>query len=144
VSKKQLRAWFADAEDLLAEVDVDGERSFVLAADLDELLATSPTKTVRLLGGFDQYVLGPGTDDDRVLPSARRWSVSKQSGWIAPVVVAGGVIRGTWTLDGDDAKVSWFAEAGRAPRTALAAEVERLGGIVGRDLRIRVTVEPLP
>jgi hypothetical protein len=44
-----------------AEVEVDGERAYVLAEDLDELVSTRPTTVVRLLPGFDQYVLGSGT-----------------------------------------------------------------------------------
>ena len=63
--KRQLRAWFGELEPQLAEVDVDGVRAFVLAEDLDELASTSATDAVRLLPGFDQYVLGPGTGDGR-------------------------------------------------------------------------------
>ncbi len=40
--KRQLRAWFGELEPQLAEVDVEGERAFVLAEDLDELAATPP------------------------------------------------------------------------------------------------------
>jgi hypothetical protein len=137
--KRQLRAWFHDLGDRLAEVDVDGERAYVLAADLDELAAARPTRTLRLLPGFDQYVLGPGTADIRVVPAARRAAVSRQSGWISPVVVTGGVVTGTWELDGDEVRVAWFREARRQP-TALRAEVARLAGIVGRELRPTVSV----
>jgi hypothetical protein len=137
--KRQLRAWFSSLGDLLAEVEVDGEASYVLAADVDELVTTTPTTTVRLLPGFDQYVLGPGTADGHVVPAARRAAVSKQSGWIAPVVVVGGVVRGTWELDGDEVRVAWFSEAGRRPRHALNAEVERLSSIIGRDLRLAIS-----
>lgn len=136
--KRHLRALFAALGDRLAEVDVEGERAYVLAEDLDELAATKPTSAVRLLPGFDQYVLGPGTGDGHVVPAARRSAVSRQAGWISPVVVAGGVVRGTWGLDGDDVRVAWFGEAGRPPRKALAAEGARLGAILGRDVRVRV------
>ena len=132
--KRQLRAWFDALADRLAEVDVDGVRAHVLAEDLDELVASAPVTTVRLLPGFDQYVLGPGTADGRVVPSPRRAAVSRQSGWISPVVVVGGVVGGTWELDGDQVRVAWFGEAGRPPRTALRAEVARLSTILGRAL----------
>jgi hypothetical protein len=138
--KRQLRAWFAELEPALAEVDVDGERAYVLAEDVDELASTQPTAAVRLLPGFDQYVLGPGTADGRVVPASRRAAVSRQAGWISPVVVAGGVVRGTWELDGDDLRVAWFAEAGRQPRRALHAEAGRMSSILGRDLRLVATV----
>ena len=138
--KRQLHAWFAALEDRLAEVEVDGERRYVLADDLDELVATSPSSAVRLLSGFDQYVLGPGTGDGHVVPSARRAAVSRQSGWISPVVVRGGVVRGTWELGDDDARIAWFRESGRAPQKLLRAEVERIAAIVGRDLRPSVSL----
>jgi hypothetical protein len=111
----------------------------VLEEHADELATTKPTTAVRLLPGFDQYVLGPGTADGHVLPQARRRAVSRQSGWIAPVVVAGGVVSGTWELDGDEARVAWFGEAGKPPAKALAAEAERLSGILRRELRIAVS-----
>ena len=89
---------------------------------------------MRLLPGFDQYVLGPGTGDGHVVPSARRSAVSRQSGWIAPVVLAGGAVCGTWELDGVRVRIDWFAEAGRPPHSALKAEVARLAAILDRDL----------
>ena len=140
VSVRRLRAWVAAFGDRLAEVDVDGEVAWVRAEDLDELAVAQPSTAVRLLGGFDDYVLGPGTDDGRVVPAARRGAVSRQSGWIAPVVVVGGVVRGTWELERDIARVSWFKEAGRVPRTSVSGEVARLSAILGRDLRAEVSV----
>ena len=140
IPARRLRAWFAGLGDSLAEVELDGERAYVLAEDLDELAATGPTTTVRLLPGFDQFVLGPGTDDGQVVPSARRAAVSKQSGWIAPVVVAGGVVCGTWEVDGGLIRVGWFGEAGTVPRRAIGSEAERLSSILGRDLRVEVAV----
>jgi hypothetical protein len=132
--------WFSALDDRLAEIDVDGERTYVLAEDLDDIASAKPTAAVRLLPGFDQYVLGPGTEDAHVLAPKRRTAVSRQSGWIAPIVVAGGVVKGTWNVDGEDLRVDWFKEAGRPPRTQLATEVERLSSILGRDLRARIVL----
>ena len=140
VGKRRVRAWFDSLGSRLGEVEVGGERAFVLAEDLDELRATRPTRALRLLPGFDQFVMGPGTDDGHVTPARRRTAVSKQSGWIAPVVLAGGVARGTWTLEGDRVRVEWFKEAGAVPRTALQGEVERLSRILARELRSEVNV----
>jgi hypothetical protein len=139
--KRQLKAWFGEVEARLAEVDVDGTSAYVLAEDLDELLTTRPTTAVRLLPGFDQYVLGAGTADGRVVPSSRRAAVSRQAGWISPVVVVGGVVRGTWELDADAARIAWFREAGKPPRRALGEEVARISSVLGRELRpaIRLT-----
>ena len=139
VDKRRLRTWFSALGDRLAEVEVDGESAHVLAEDLDELASARPTSAVRLLPGFDQYVLGPGTADGHVVPKARRAHVSKQGGWIAPVVVAGGVVGGTWELDGDQVRVAWFREAGTLPRTALETEVARLSSILDRSLRSAIS-----
>jgi len=138
--KRRLRTWFDSLGDRLAEVEIDGDRAYVLAEDVDELASARPTTAVRLLPGFDQYVLGPGTADGHVVPPARRTAVSKQSGWISPVVVAGGVVCGTWDIDGDELRVTWFSEAGVAPRRALAFEVDRLSAILSRGLRMTISL----
>jgi hypothetical protein len=134
IGARQLRTWFATLGDQVAEVEVGGEPAYVRAEDLDELVAARSTSVVRLLPGFDQYVLGPGTDDGHVVPAARRAAVSRQAGWISPVVVAGGAVSGTWDLSGDLVRVAWFRGAGRMPRHALDEEVRRLSSILDRDL----------
>jgi hypothetical protein len=107
-----------------------------------DLAAAQPGAGLHLVPGFDQWVLGPGTDDGHVVPSHRRGLVSRQAGWISPVVLVGGVVSGTWQVDGDVVAVAWFSEAGRVPEAALEAAVGRLGGIVGRALRVTVTDVP--
>lgn len=136
--QRKLDAWFHALGRGLAEVDVEGERAYVLAKDLDSLASARPTATVRLLPGFDQYVLGPRTEDPHIIPPKRRRSVSLQSGWIAPVVIAGGVVSGTWSLAGDTARIAWFRESGRAPRRALEAEARRFAGLLDRDLDVTI------
>ena len=136
IGTRSLRAWFEDLGDRLEEVELDGEQVYVRAEDVDELASTKLSTAIRLIAGFDQWVLGPGTDDTRIIAAARRRAVSKQSGWIAPAVVAGGVVAGTWGVDGDLARVTWFKENGRIPKKSLEAEASRLSIIFGRDLRL--------
>jgi hypothetical protein len=138
VDKRRLRGWFRGSGDRLADVEIDGQPAHVLAADLAELVSTRPTGAVRLVPAFDQCVLGPGTRDPLVVPSARRAAVSRQSGWISPVVLVEGRICGTWEVDGEEARIVWFGEAGRPPRRAIDAEVSRLSSILGRDLRTSI------
>jgi Winged helix DNA-binding domain len=139
-SKARMREWFADLGDELVEVDAEGDRAWILAEHADELAVTKPTSAVRLLPGFDQYVLGPGTKDRRVISAARRTDVSRTAGWISPVVVAAGTVCGTWELDGTDVRVHWFKEAGRVPRRAIADEVASLSTLLGGDLQAEVTL----
>jgi hypothetical protein len=139
---RKLRAWFAGTAEPLVQVEVDGELNYMRQADVDDLAATKPSRAVRLHGGFDQWVLGPGTADAHVIPPGRRTAVSKQAGWIAPIVTVGGVVAGTWELKSEVVSVSWFRESGKVPASSLAAEVGRLGSILGRDVRAEVAVVP--
>lgn len=134
--RKRLRSWLNDLTDRLAAVDIEGETAYVLAEDLDELLATSPTDAVRLLPGHDQWVIGPGTKDRHVVPAAHRTPVTRK----ANLVIAGGVVSGTWSAAADELRVTWFAEHGKPPRKALDEEVARLAGILDRPLRATVDI----
>jgi len=138
IGKRRIQAWFKELRPRLAEVEVGGERAYLRAEDLDELMSIKPTRAVRLLPGFDQFVMGPGTGDGHVVPAQRRRAVSKQSGWISPVVLAGGVVRGTWGLAGDRIVVAWFKEAGAPPRSQIKAEVKRLSSILDRNLSVAI------
>jgi hypothetical protein len=90
---------------------------------------------VRLLPKYDQWVLGPGTADVHVVPTAVRSDVSRG----ANVVVVGGVVAGTWSLAGDAVVTSWSADAEVPANDDLDREVARLAEIVGRPLH-RVAV----
>ena len=137
--KADLRRWFESLADELVTVDVEGERCYARAEDADELRASGPSRAVRLLAGFDQYLLGPGTGDPRIIAPQRRKQVSKTAGWISPVVLDGGRVAGVWEPAGDDAlEVSLFAESAGVDRTALAGECERVGDRLGRRLRLSV------
>jgi hypothetical protein len=138
ISARLLRGWFAAMGDRLAEVDVEGDRLLVVADDLAALVAARPASGVRLVAGFDGWVLGPGTEDTHVVPARRRRDVSRQSGWIAPVVLRGGVVAGTWKLESASVAVTWFGEAGRVPRAGLRAEVGRLAKIAATPLTLAV------
>jgi hypothetical protein len=140
VNIRRMRAWVAAMGDQLTQVEVDGEPAWIRTEDADELAAARPSTRVRLLPGFDEYVLGPGTDDGRVVAARRRSAVSRVAGWISPVVVARGTVAGTWELDGQALRVSWFREAGRVPQRAIRAEVARLSEILGRELSSTVSL----
>ena len=140
VSVKQQRAWFATVVDEVTKIDVEGEEMYVRTKDVDPLAATKVTDSVRLLGGFDEWVLGPGTDDPHLIPSKRRAAVSRAAGWIAPIVVVGGVVSGTWSTDASRIAVEWFNESGRPPLAKLESEVDRLAGVLGRPLTLELAV----
>lgn len=144
-----LRRWFADlvADDVIAPVTVrddlpgpgvgaDTEQRNARVVDLDELTTdptdpTDPTNPpnpttlddeVRFLPAFDQWVLGPGTGETAILASRHRGAVSRTARWIAPVVVLGGRVVGTWDGDGEP---TWFAGERVPSPASLAAGLAR-------------------
>lgn len=127
--RKRLRSWVAGLGDRLAEVDVEGEPAIILRDDLAELSATPPTTAVRLLPRYDQWVLGPGTADTRIVPPGHRQEVSRG----ANVVLVGGVVSGTWAPAGDEVAVTWFPEAPPVAPDELAVEVQRVASLVRRQ-----------
>ena len=128
--RKRLLSWLGTLRDRLEAVEVDGTTAYVLGEDLDDLMATRPTDAVRLLPGHDQWVMGVGTSDAHVVPPARRAQITRG----ASLVVAGGVVSGTWSVRDDQVAVTWWAERGRAPREALEVEVLRLAALLERPL----------
>ncbi len=136
--KAALRGWFADLGDALTVVEVEGVSGYARSTDVDEIAGIRPSSVVRLIGGFDQYVLGPGTNDAHLLAPARRSLVSKAAGWISPVVLVGGRVAGTWEHNGGELSVALFDEAGPVDAEALEAEVERIGAFLGDPLKLGV------
>ncbi|MGI5241312.1 DNA glycosylase AlkZ-like family protein [Dactylosporangium sp. CA-139066] len=123
-NKAALRGWFKALLDdgVLTTVDVEGERLYARAEDLDSLKAVERFDDVRLLPPFDQFVLGPGTADTRILPKQRRAQVSRAAGWISAVVAYRGRVAGVWDADG----VTLFEEQGAVPAQGIDAERRRI------------------
>lgn len=134
--KAVVRGWFAALGDDLATVDVEGEQLQMLAEDVDELAAAEPSDEVRLLPGFDQWVLGPGTTATAIVPAAHRSDVSRTGGWISPVVIEGGRVVGVWDrTDSGGIDVRPFGKGkgkgtGKLTPAALKAERARVGALV--------------
>jgi Winged helix DNA-binding domain len=126
--KGGLRRWFAQltAAGRLVTVSVEGEPLQARAEDVDEMRGTAPDTTVRLLPAFDQYVLGPGTRDTRVLAAERRRDVSRAAGWIAPVVVRGGRVIGTWEIADGVVRVTIFSNEWPVDEAAIGTEAGHL------------------
>ena len=129
--RKRIESWFAGLGDRLVAVDVEGTVAYAVREDVDALEVTPPSEAVRLLPGHDQWVMGPGTKDAHVTPSARRDLMTRKAN---PVIV-GGVVCGTWARKGDEITVTWLDER-RRPGKAIEREAGRLAAILDRDLRL--------
>jgi hypothetical protein len=128
--RRRIQRWLEELDDGLAPVVVDGAPSFVLTEDVDDLLGTEPTTAVRLLPAYDQWVLGPGTADATIVPPGQRAVVSRG----ANLVVASGVVVGTWSVRHDSLAMSFFDNAGRPSADALDEGIARLGASLARPV----------
>jgi len=128
--RKRLDRWLSELGDRLVAVDVEGSTAYVAAEDVESLTTARPSDAVRFLPGHDQWVMGPGTKDAHVTPSAQRQAMTRKAN---PVIV-GGVVRGTWATKGDQLTVTWLDQTQRPPRKTFEEETGRLAGILGRDL----------
>ncbi|WP_054812499.1 DNA glycosylase AlkZ-like family protein [Nocardia arizonensis] len=134
----QVRRWFADIGDELTEVDIEGRRARIATAHADELAATPARPSVHLLGPFDQYILGPGTSDTALLPTAHRSKVSRTAGWISPLVLLDGRVAGTWELADNEVVVTAFDDT-KIPTDLLDSAVARVAGALHMpDLAVRI------
>ncbi|MEU9498663.1 crosslink repair DNA glycosylase YcaQ family protein [Streptomyces sp. NPDC048196] len=153
--KAVLRGWFASLGDRLTPVEIvtgggggggstgrggGGGTAYVRSEDLTALARIKPSQEVRLLAGFDQYVLGPGTADTRLIAAARRTAVSRSGGWISPVVAHEGRVAGVWEFTEETVGVTLFAEHGAVPAAGLEAEAAHLARCTGRERRLVVRV----
>jgi uncharacterized protein YcaQ len=122
--------WEALADEL---VEVEPKR-FALKADAPRL-AAKPSG-VRLLAGFDPYVLWPHTD--RPVQAEFLSRVSRTAGWISPTIVERGRVVGTWS----HVKKGRVLELALEPFTALTKttsaavrrEARSLARYLGLDL----------
>jgi hypothetical protein len=145
-TREQFARWFGmtsapQAEKLLrslgddvAEVVLDGGPAFVLAADVEEIMAAEPQGAVNLLPAFDQYVVGAPRNTAAVLDPAHQAKVYRPQGWLSPVLLVDGVIAGTWSVDGKgrDTRivVDPFEPLSAAVAQRAASEAQRLAAIL--------------
>jgi winged helix DNA-binding protein len=133
--RKRVDRWIGElVGDPVIEIQVDGAPMLHLRDQVDSLTATDPLPDqVTLLPGYDQWVLGPGTKDDRIVPTEHRLAVTRG----ANVVLLGGQVAGIWKLDKTALTVSWFAN-GRPPKAQVEAEIARLSSLLDRALTLTV------
>ena len=124
--------WPADA----VEVDVDGERRWVLAGNADEL-GDPPPRITRLLGPFDLYL--QARDRPLLVDDADRakdlWRTLGRPGG----VLVDGEIAGTWRArkagKAVTVSVDLWAPVTAAARTAIGEEAERLARFRRAELK---------
>ncbi|MFC0042130.1 DNA glycosylase AlkZ-like family protein [Actinomadura rayongensis] len=121
--KREVADWFDGLED----VSVDGVPMKVRPGDAAEIASGPPAPAVRLLGPFDQYVLGAGTSAGYLVPAEHRAAVSRAAGWISAVVLHEGRVAGVWEAKDGDVAVTTFTDV---PADPLGTEVDRVRALL--------------
>jgi uncharacterized protein YcaQ len=140
-SAPQAGRWLRSLGDEAVEVETAGRRGWLLARDVDEVVAARPRGAVRLLPAFDPFVVGAPRDEDDAIARADRPRVYRPQGWLSAVLLVDGRMAGTWRHEraGDRLAVAIepFAPLPGEVRAAAEAEVERLGRFLGADPELR-------
>jgi winged helix DNA-binding protein len=134
------RQWIASLSDEVSAVYLEGERAWMLTEHVREMRELPLTRSVRLLPGFDQYVIAASCYAEQLLPSGLRNRVYRPQGWISPVLLVNGRMEGTWRHEIKGSRVEVVVEPfGKAPawvRRAAGEEAERLAAFLGGTLKL--------
>jgi len=132
------RKWMETLGDEATRVEVDGAPAWMLAVDARKARRLGPLRSVRLLPGFDQYVVGASCHVEHLLPGDLRSRVFRPQGWISPVLLVNGLIRGVWRHEIKRSRVEVIVEPFvKAPawvRRGAEEEAERLAEFLGGTL----------
>jgi uncharacterized protein YcaQ len=132
------RRWIASLGDEATPVDLEGTPAWMLKTHAREAAKMTPARTVRLLPGFDQYVVGSSHHASQLLPGDYRSRIYRPQGWISPVLLVDGRMHGTWRheIKGNRVEVAIdpFVKPPVWVRRAAGQEAERLAAFFGCTL----------
>lgn len=125
----------------LTQVRLDGATAWTTPQAADELTDSGPAKGVWLLPGFDPYVTAPISHRRHLIPDGYVDQVSRTAGWISPVLVVDGLVRGVWSPETSRAGVTIvvrpFAAVSARVRRAAEAYADRYQQLLGSPVTVR-------
>jgi len=141
VQPKVGRDWVARHAADLEQVDLDGRPHWMTPEGAAGLAGAGPPPPVRLLGGFDPYVVAPVGQRRALVPQEYHPRVSRTSGWISPVLLVDGRYRGVWEYErtgaGVVATVTPFGALPVRVRRAAERQAAAFGPVLGGDVGVR-------
>ena len=112
-------------------------RSLLALPDRLELSNPRSAPSVRLVGAWDAYLLGHG-DRRLILDPRRARTVNRGGGWLHPVVLIGGRVRGVWRTERKGRRVALtvrpFGPVPREARDGIRSEAEDVGRFLGEPV----------
>jgi hypothetical protein len=122
------------------EVDVAGERAWVLARDVPEIAAAESSDTAQLLPAFDPWVVGASRSASALLDPKHKARVYRPQGWVSPVVLVNGRMAGVWRHERKGRRliveIEPFGRLAVWAREQLEAEAVRLTGFLAGELEL--------
>lgn len=127
------------------QVDVGGQRAWMLARDVGEMASSRPPHTARLLPAFDPWVIGALIGQptasrcaELLLGPGQRTRIFSAQGWVSPVLLVDGRMAGVWKHVRKGRRLTVeiepFAGLPAWSRTQLEVEAERLAEFLGCEL----------
>jgi hypothetical protein len=117
-------------------VEVEGQRRYLAAKEVDAALKAHARKEVHLLPAFDQYVV-MSPRDPAVLDPKMKARVFRKSAWLSPVLLVDGRIEGVWWWErkGKRVAISFepFTKQPAWVKKAAIGEAERLAAFLGAE-----------
>jgi DNA glycosylase AlkZ-like len=133
----RVKKMLAALGDGAVELEIEGERTWALAADLDAMASADPPDTARLLPAFDPWVVGTARYLPAQLDPALKARVYRPQGWISPVILVNGRMLGLWKHARKGRRLVVELEPfGRLPRWTkpqLEEEQDRLAAFLGLE-----------
>ncbi len=112
------------------EVEIDGDRAWIRARDLDTITAATPVNVARLLPAFDPWTIGAARRVPALLDPSNEARIYRNQGWISPVVLVNGRMDGVWkhTRRGRRLliEIEPFVQLPRWAKDQLETEAERM------------------
>jgi hypothetical protein len=127
--------------DEVEEVEAEGRRAWVLAADANVLRSLDPPRSVHLLPNFDLYTLHY-RPRDAFVPAGQIDRVFRTAGWISPVVLVNGAVAGVWEQKKRarkvDLRVEPFVRLTKAATKGIEREGKRLAEFLGAPVELQI------
>lgn len=130
VSPAKAMARIKKLGDEAAEVQVEGQRLWMLSAPAGEAAAAGLAGRVNLVPAFDQYVICSTRQVERLTPGDFKARIYRPQGWISPVLLVDGRMDGIWSHNVKGKRlivmVEPFVPLPGWARADIDAEVDRL------------------
>jgi hypothetical protein len=135
-----VRQWMRALGEEVEQVEIAGEKAWMLAADVREMRELPAFRSARLLPGFDHYVVAASRYAEQLLPGVPRVRVYRPQGWVSPVLLVNGMMQGVWRHEIKGSRVEMviepFVKQPSWVRRAACEEAERLASFLGGALRL--------